>query len=213
MTGSVLFIRSHHVDPGNDPLSAGTMRGNFHRRLAQGTLDVIWEWDLTPHHLDQARGVITTIHLDQIRMMELTAAFETFLDRGGRLVFNGHVKHPFIGGLSPFVPSGSGKRADFELTPLSDHAVFTGVDRATLQLSRGVAGFYGRGCNPMPDGAVALTGIGPAQLPIDWSWQRPRGGAVLSHAGNDWWTAGSDKNVLDRLADNMIGWANHEVPA
>jgi hypothetical protein len=209
----VLFIRSHHVDPANDPLSPGSERGSFRRHVANGTLRPVWEWDLTPDDLAQARGVLTTIHLDQIRMMEFGEAFEALLDRGGRLVFNGHVMRPFIAGLTPFVPVGGGRRVDFALTPLADHPVFAGVDRAALQLSRGVAGFYGRGCNPPPEGALALTGVGEGRLPLDWVWRRPRGGAILSHAGNDWWGAGSDKPALERLADNIVGWANHEVAA
>jgi hypothetical protein len=213
MNAPVLFIRSHHVDPAVDPMSRGSERGNFRRHADEGALRLVWEWDLTAADIAGARGIITTMHLDQIRMMEFSAAFEAFLDRGGRLVFNGHVTRPFITGLQPFVPVGGGRRTDFELTPLAEHPIFAGVDRDALQLSRGVAGFYGRGCNPMPDGALALTGVGPDKLPVDWRWLRPGGGAILSHAGNDWWSASAAKPAVSQLADNMMAWTAHEVPA
>jgi hypothetical protein len=145
------------------------------------------------------------MHLDQIRAETWRPALERLLDRGGRIFVNGHVARPFVDGLAPFVLSGRGQ-VDLAQTVLADHPVFAGVDRATFQRRRGVAGFYGRGHNPMPAGATALTGVGRDRAPLDWVWRRPAGGAVFSHAGNDLWGNTEDAATNARLADNVIAW-------
>jgi hypothetical protein len=211
MNPPVLLIQSHQSEVGFDPLSPAAERGDFSAAAAGGLLRAIHDWDVTPAHIASARGIIVTMYLDQIRMMDLAAAWETFLDAGGRLVLNGHVMRPYIRGLASFVTSGSGRRIDFELTVLADHPVFTGIDRAQFQSVRGVAGFYGRGCNPLPAGASALTGVGPDKLPVDWHWRRPGGGEILAHAGNDWWGTSSDKPAMNRFAANLVAWASGET--
>lgn len=213
MSPPVLFIRSDYPAAEGDHLCLTGRRGVFAQHIDKGILKVVWDWELTVEHLQQARGVLTTIHLDQIRIMTLASAFEAFLDRGGRLLLSAHVKRPFLAGLRLFQWVGGGRRVDFQLEPLANHPVFDGIDRSELQLTRGVAGFYGRGCNPMPEGATALTGVGPNCLPVDWVWQRPSGGVVLSHAGNDWWTVSGSKDIRGRFAENLVRWANHEVAA
>lgn len=190
-----LLIRSHH--------------GGLPRAIADlatdGRLVVIAEWDVTPDILHAAGGVITTMHLDQIRAETWRADVDALLDRGGRIFLNGHVARSFISGLKPFVLSGRGP-ADLVQTVLADHPVFDGVDRGAFQRRRGVAGFYGRGHNPMPEGATALTGVGRDRAPLDWVWQRSAGGAVFSHAGNDLWGNTEDDAVTERLVRNVVGW-------
>lgn len=190
-----LFIRSHF---GGLPQALAEL-ANAHRIVTA------WEWDVTPALLRAAAGVITTLHLDQIRAETWRADLDALLDRGGRVFLNGHVARPFVTGLAPFVLSGR-EQGDLTQTVLADHPVFAGVDRAGFQRRRGVAGFYGRGHNPMPAGALALTGVGPALAPLDWVWQRPEGGMVFSHAGNDLWGNTDDDAVTARLVRNIVGW-------
>lgn len=191
-----LLIRSHF----------GGMPQAIAEAAAAGQLAVAWEWDVTPALLAAASGVITTMHLDQIRAETWAADLDALLDRGGHIFINGHVARPFVGGLRPFVLSGRGQ-ADLEQTVLADHPVFAGVERAQFQRRRGVAGFYGRGHNPMPAGATALTGVGRERAPLDWVWERPGGGAVFSHAGNDLWGNTDDEAVTARLIRNIVAWA------
>ena len=151
------------------------------------------------------------MHLDQIRALEWRDAFEALLDAGGRVAINGHVARPFITGLEPYIPLPRQSLADLSFDVLSPHAIFSDIDRLAWRTSRGVAGFYGRGHNPMPRGGIALTGIGPERRPVDWVWHRPAGGSVFSHAGNDLWGMSESEGKGARVCDNLIAWAAGEL--
>lgn len=195
MTAPPLFVRSHH----------GAFKEPFAQMAANGLIDPIAEWDVTPARITAAGGVILTMHLDQIRAEGWAGAFDALLAGGGRIFLNGHMARPFLSGLAPFVLSGR-SRADLHQTVLAPHPVFDGIDRELFQRRRGVAGFYGRGHNPPPPGAVALTGIGRTQAPLDWVWHAPTGGAIFSHAGNDLWTNTEEDGANERLALNVLDW-------
>jgi hypothetical protein len=155
-----------------------------------------------------ACGLITTMHLDQIGFMEHAASVRSLLDRGGCWVFNGHMLRALVPGLGIYVPLQAPHRADYALTRLGEHPVFAGIDQKALEENRGVAGFYGRGHNPLPPGAAAINGIGPQRLPIDWDWALPNGGHIFSHAGNDFWGSGDDDALKQVIADRSVAWAS-----
>jgi hypothetical protein len=209
---SVLLIVSHHAETGYNPADPNSQRGNFAAAIEAGRVRPVWDWELTRDDFWSASGVITTQHLDQIAMLDWRAELLDLLARGGRIIFNGHVLRPLLPGLKPFICCGAGRREDLALTPLADHPVFDGVDRHVFQTVKGVAGFYGRGHNPPPPDAVALTGIGATCAPVDWCWKLPEGGAVLCHAGNDWWQTADDKAAMLRFAGNLVAWAEGTLP-
>ncbi len=200
---TLLCIQSHSGKPGV----------TFQQAAGRGDARVIRQPQLTRDHLAQARGLITTMHLDQIGLMGFAADLAAFLDRGGRWFFNGHMLREFVPGLGVYQPIPQAGREDLRLTPLAQHAVFAGIDRARLGARKGVAGFYGRGANPLPVGATAVTGVGPGRLPLDWDWARPEGGRLFSHAGNDLPGACEARADSQRLADNVIAWTLAEEPA
>ncbi len=195
-----VFVLSHR----------GGVPSPFEEFVREGRIDGVWEWDLTPQMIAEAKGVLLTIHLDQVRAMEWREGFGSMLARGGRVLINGHVEQPFIDGVGRFMPSGR-TRTHLRLSALGMHPLFDGVDRLGFETRRGVAGFYGRGHNAMPRDAQALTGVGPAAAPLDWIWRRADGGAVLSHAGNDLWTSCDETAVMHRLAANIVRWLGHET--
>lgn len=167
---------------------------------------VVRQVDLTRSHLKNATGLITTMHLDQLGMMGFSVDLEEFLNRGGRWFFNGHIMRPLVSGLALYQHIGEAGKASLSLTKLADHPVFIGIDRVDLSVRKGVAGFYGRGSNPLPKGGVAITGVGDKQAPLDWEWVRPDGGWMFSHAGNDLQsTSGSPEDSL-QLSRNIISW-------
>jgi hypothetical protein len=107
----------------------------------------------------------------------------------------------------PFVPL---PRADLEhlkVHRLTPHPVFEGVDMADLTYRRGVAGFYARGHNPPPPGAIALTGLGPGRAPCDWVYERPAGGRIFMHAGNDLWMYAGSVCSAARMVPQLCRWA------
>ena len=200
---SVLLIHSHF-----GPAPAGYLEAE-----ADGRLVVVRERDLTADHFEDANGLITTTHLDQVGLMQHRPALQAMLDRGGRWFFNGHVLRPLVDGLSTYVPLEKPRRADYVLTRLYPHPIFAGIEQRSLEENRGVAGFYGRGHNPLPAGAVAVNGIGPGMAPIDWEWTLPGGGRIFAHAGNDLGGMGGDSGQGSMLTKRIIAWCGGELAA
>ena len=196
----LLCVQSHYGAPGV----------TFREAQARGTARVIRQGDLQASHLSEASALITSMHLDQVGFMRLSEALSGFLDRGGRWFFNGHILRLFVAGLGIYQPIRNAGRADLHLTELADHPVFSGIDRAALGARKGVAGFYGRGYNPPPVGALQITGLGPDLLPVDWDWRRPGGGRIFSHAGNDLPGACASEADQRAIACNILNWVTSE---
>lgn len=203
---TVLLIQSQYPSDGMAP-------SPFEGAMTEGRVRPVRELSLREEDFETICGLITTTHLDQIGFLRFADAVAAFLAGGGRWIFNGHMLRPPIEGFGLYRRLETPKRGDFALTRLFDHAIFEGIDQSTLETNHGVAGFYGRGYNPLPDGATAINGIGPDHHPIDWVWQRPGGGAILSHAGNEFWGCGDDAVTKQRLADRAVAWANGELAA
>src|SRR5215475_9720216 len=197
MSRSVIYILSDDGPPPT-PLEPSLALGNLRARR---------QVDLTAADIRGACGLITSAALDQVAFAECRPLLEEFLARGGRIVFNGHLLRPFVEGLQPYIPLPSQRRADLELERLAPHPVFAGISVAMQQTQRGVAGFYGRGHNPPPPGACALTGIGPERRPVDWEWVLPSGGGLFVHAGNDIWGTTDDPLVDALIAERLVAWS------
>jgi hypothetical protein len=174
---------------------------------AEGTVTIVEQPDLTLDMLLAHKGLITDNQLDQNAMVLMRDTLAAFLDAGGRWFFNGHMVRPLVDGMGQYRPIEAPKRADFHLSSVNAHPLFSGLDLTRLETNKGVAGFYGRGCNPLPEGAVAVNGLGPAKVPIDWVWARPKGGRIFSHAGNDLGSIGLEWNLAGELTRRMIDWA------
>ena len=203
---SILFIHSH----------SGAPVKPFAAFAEEGIVEIVRDSELTGERIASAQGIITTMHLDQIGFAEKADALASFFASGGRLFFNGHVMRIFADGLKTYRPSLSRRLADLQLRQLTQHTVFGGIDPADMAVRKGVAGFYGRGHNPLPKGARALTGLGTLKQPVDWEWSLPGGGMMFSHAGNDLWSMapeGSDgpmgfaRRILDWTAGKAKGAA------
>lgn len=192
----ILLVHSHY----------GAPPGLFALAEERGLGAVVRERDLTREHFNRAFGLVTTSHLDQIGFLRWSEAVQALLDRGGRWFCNGHIVRELIPGLRAYVPIAQAKRADLVLTAIAEHPIFEGVERSSFEESRGVAGFYGRGHNPPPDGAAAITGVGPERLPLDWEWTLPSGGRMFSHAGNDMGGMGGPDPAHDKVAPRILDW-------
>jgi hypothetical protein len=151
-------------------------------------------------------GLIVPNRTDQRHLAALRPRFDAYLDGGGVVELDGHIVHPFITGLSPFVPLGEDGLSGLQVRRVADHPVFAGIEEADLTFRRGVAGFYGRGHSPPPPGASAIHVLGRAAVPLDWIWRRPGGGTVLLHAGNDLTSFADTENSASRIAPQLIRW-------
>ena len=173
---------------------------------AEGLVTIVEQPALNADMLLAHKGLITGNQLDQNAMALMREALAAFLDAGGRWFFNGHMVRPLVEGMSQYRPIEAPKRADFDLSSVNAHPLFSGIELSKLETNKGVAGFYGRGCNPLPEGAVAVNGLGPARVPVDWVWARPKGGRIFSHAGNDLGSMGLEWNLSGELTRRMIDW-------
>lgn len=198
---TVLLVHSHY---GPTPVQ-------YEPAIAAGRILSVREVALTDAHFDAATGLITTTHLDQIGFQARRPALTRLLDRGGRWFFNGHMLRVFVEGLGIYQPIGGARRADYVLTRLNPHAIFDGIEQRGLEENRGVAGFYGRGHNPLPAGGLAVNGIGPARLPVDWDWPRPAGGRIFSHAGNDLGGMGGEGGPGALLTERILDWCEGRI--
>lgn len=194
---TIIYLKSSYAAPSH----------TIGRAAARGAITLVEQTDLTPEHLLASRGLVTGIQLDQNALLRLKAPLAAFLDAGGRWFFNGHLVRPLLDGMAQYQPIHAPKRADFTLSAINPHPIFEGIDLTQLETNKGVAGFYGRGCNPLPINAIAINGLGPAQTPVDWIWARPGGGRVFSHAGNDLDAAGQDWGLPPEFTRRIFDWA------
>lgn len=157
--------------------------------------------------LEDYAALLLPAHLDQRYFGEVAPRVTAFLDRGGTLVFNGHVAWPMLPEFNTFVPLPRIDLEHLQVHRLTAHPVFDGVDMRDLTYRRGVAGFYARGHNPPPAGAVPVIGLGPERAPCDWVYERPAGGRILMHAGNDLWMYAGSGCSGARIVPQLCRWA------
>lgn len=171
-----------------------------------GRIDDVDMYDLADAPLECYAGLLLSLNSDQRELLRLRGKLEGFLIAGGALVFCGHVAYPFLPELDEFRPLSGYRLDDIRVVRLAEHAVFAGVDPQDQTFRKGVAGFYGRGHNPPPPGALALNGLGPARVPVDFVYDRPGGGRVLIHAGIDLWGYVDDTTTMGRVPKQLLDW-------
>lgn len=162
---------------------------------------------LPEHDLNAYAGLLIPIHADQRFLMTVRPQLEEFLQAGGTVVICGHVAYPILPELSPFVPLARRSPEDYRVWRMSEHPVFAGVQTDDLTFRKGVPGFYGRGHNPPPSHAHILHRLGSLDgAPVDYLYDRPDGGRVLIHAGNDLWMYVADDTTAARVAPQLLAW-------
>lgn len=174
--------------------------------ITAGRLNAIEEDEFVACDPEGWIGLLVSMHADQVFLERHSSWFERFLDGGGRLVFCGHVERPSIHGLAPFVPLVRPRLVDLVVNRLAPHAVFDRWRGEALTFRKGVAGFFGRGHNPPPPGARVINGLGAPLAPVDWEWQRPGGGRLLVHGGNDLWGTFEDEAENAILMEALLNW-------
>ena len=148
-------------------------------------------------------GLIVPMHADQRHLAGISSALEAFLDGGGAILVNGHVAYPFLPELARFVPASNRDLEGLTVHREVDHPLFAEVPTAALTFTRGVAGFYGRGGNPAPNGAIVIHTVGRERLPVDWFLRRPSGGRLFVHSGNNIVPFLKRAGVLERFLSTL----------
>lgn len=193
-----LFLNSGYEGPG----------ATFDGVIGAGRLRVIEEEQLPSHDPASVGGLIITSHVDQIWLEGQKPWLEACLDAGARMIFNGHVERDFLDGLARYQPLRDRSIAAFRVSRVADHPIWEGYNGEELTFRKGVAGFYGRGCNLPPDGAdvINVLDADKERLAVNWEWARPRGGRVLSHAGNDLWVTFEQVERNAELVARLMTW-------
>ncbi len=191
----------------------------------RGRTIIIQEQQLARTAPASIKALLVSFTVDQILFARASAWIKDFLYSGGTLVFNGHIAHPFLPVLSryvnghiahpflPFlsryVPLPSRGKDDLVIRPINPHPIFSGVDFMDLTERRGVRGFYGRGANPMPEGAIPINRVGEKAV-VDWQLNIGKG-RLLMHSGINLWLYHRDKNTSARITPQLLDWCLAEV--
>ncbi|MCW5721434.1 MAG: hypothetical protein KIS86_09855 [Devosia sp.] len=132
-------------------------------------------------------AVLLSMSADQVHLGEISGKLAAYLDAGGTLLINGHVARPFLPELRRYEPMAKRGLNELTIHRESAHPLFEGISAASLTLRKGVAGFYGRGSNPPPEGALVIHSVGPDHVAVDWLYERPQGGRIFVHSGVELW--------------------------
>ncbi len=169
--------------------------------------DVINQYDLVDIDLKKYKGIILSMHIDQYLLLEMKDRIQEFLSEGRKLLFNGHIIKPFMDELGVFEPMSEPNMYDFAVVELGAHPIYRGFKTDELNLRHGVAGFFGRGGNPMPQNAKAILGFRGGEVPCDWEYETSNGGTLYVHSGNDIWMCFEDDDPQGAQAfTNIVEW-------
>ena len=176
------------------PDSGGVVDGIPDGRAVQRD---VYDFDSVP--FASVRGIIVSGGCDQRFLASRRESIDEWVRAGGRILINGHPMAQLVTGLPQLRRIEFHTPEDLWLSEIGSHPLWTGIDRRDLlfntgipgehdfeELRRiGVAGFYARAfLTGLPEGAQAITGLGPGRLPVDVAY--PLGaGEVIVHAGND----------------------------
>jgi hypothetical protein len=108
--------------------------------------------------IDLARytALIITPNVDQEHLYRQQRQLRDYLDRGGVVIFGGHLHRDWLPGASAFIPLTHRSLDAYRVVEVADHPIFRGMG-TELTFRRGVSGFFARGHHPIPAGAEVLT--------------------------------------------------------
>ena len=176
MAGKFLYVQNSHGGPPPALTKVSGHTIHFYQQYETDRLD--WsEYD----------AVLVSMSADQIHLCEIRSKIEAYLDGGGTLLINGHVTRPYLAELTRYEPMEKRGKAELVIHREAEHPLFAGISAEALTLRKGVAGFYGRGTNPPPAGALVIHSVGPDHVAVDWLYERPQGGRIFVHSGVELW--------------------------
>ncbi len=179
----------------------------FLSRIQKHAIDCVPQYGAERLDWSAYEAVLLSTHCDQQHLNEITDKFDSYLDLGGTVVFNGHVTCPFLPELAPFNPLPKRDLKSLVINREAAHPLYDDIDSDQLTRRKGVAGFYGRGSNPSPPGACVLNSISPERWPVDWIYERPAGGQIFCHSGNDLWGFfGADFPQGGSFEQRLLDW-------
>lgn len=167
------------------------------------TIQSISQYEVEYLDFNIYNGIFFTHCIDQYLLKNLSMKFRDFLQKGGKIFYNGHIMIPFLDELTKFQPILDPKYTDFFISEISKHQIYDGIVPQALNVKKGVAGFYSRGQNPPPKKAKIITAIKNGEVPVDWEL-KIGSGMLYIHCGNDLHGCAENFDISLRLFRNII---------
>lgn len=183
-----------------------------------GRVQTIDVYDLATIELSHYTGMLVQGGCDQRFLAAQQPRLDEWICAGGRMVANGHPIQRWLAHMPAHRALDFHTPNDLWLYPVGEHPIWQGIDRTELIFRTGVsgdhsleeledigvAGFYAHAyLVDLPEGAKAITGIGPGRLPVDVSWRQGRGEVVL-HIGNDLSSFATPGTTTADLAERVL---------
>ncbi|MCR6636675.1 hypothetical protein [Devosia sp.] len=176
MTGRFLYVQNAYGGP---PPALTKVSGH--------TIHFYQQYDTERLDWSTYDAVLISMSADQVHLNEISPKLQAYLNGGGTLLINGHVARPFLPELSRYEPMEKRGLKELVIHRENEHPLFQHISAESLTLRKGVAGFYGRGTNPPPTGALVIHSVGPDHVAVDWLYDRPEGGRIFVHSGVELW--------------------------
>lgn len=176
MTGRFLYVQNAYGGP---PPALTKVSGH--------TIHFYQQYDTERLDWSTYDAVLISMSADQVHLNEISPKLQAYLNGGGTLLINGHVTRPFLPELSRYEPMEKRGLKELVIHRENEHPLFQHISAESLTLRKGVAGFYGRGTNPPPTGALVIHSVGPDHVAVDWLYDRPEGGRIFVHSGVELW--------------------------
>lgn len=176
MTGRFLYVQNAYGGP---PPALTKVSGH--------TIQFYQQYDTERLDWSTYDAVLISMSADQVHLNEISPKLQAYLNGGGTLLINGHVARPFLPELSRYEPMEKRGLKELVIHREKEHPLFQHISAESLTLRKGVAGFYGRGTNPPPTGALVIHSVGPDHVAVDWLYDRPEGGRIFVHSGVELW--------------------------
>ena len=176
MTGRFLYVQNAYGEP---PPALTKVSGH--------TIHFYQQYDTERLDWSTYDAVLLSMSADQVHLNEISPKLQAYLNGGGTLLINGHVARPFLPELSRYEPMEKRGLKELVIHRENEHPLFQHISAESLTLRKGVAGFYGRGTNPPPTGALVIHSVGPDHVAVDWLYDRPEGGRIFVHSGVELW--------------------------
>ena len=185
---------------------------------SEGRVQTIDVYGLATIELANYTGILVEGGCDQRFLATQQHRLDEWVQAGGRIVANGHPIQRWLANMPAHRQLDFHTPEDLWLYPVCEHPIWQGVDRTELIFRTGVpgthsleevehigvAGFYAHAyLADLPASARIITGIGPAQLPVDVSWTSGVGEVVL-HIGNDLSSFAAAGTTTAELADRVL---------
>lgn len=166
------------------------------------------EMDLSPFQC-----LVVHDFIDQEYLFKHKEKIASFLNDKKIVIFSGHLFREWLPGCAIFTPKDIQSHTDYNVSVVTPHPIFEGVDTDDMTYNKGVAGFFARGTHsPTPPNAEILLTL-PGGTSITYIDRNTTDGTILVHAGRDLFAHRMQNKTTDRISTQLLQWIKDETIA